>query len=72
MNSIRTEVKHSQSKNAWNVVGTDYGKKYKIARIPYDIVENDDKTSMINMVEAKEHAIFISECFNNICDSKKA
>jgi len=47
---INTEVKHSQSKDAWNVVGTTLTKKYKIAR------EKD---------EAMGHAEFISFCFNN-------
>ena len=29
------EVKHSNSKTAYNVVGTALGEKYKIARCPY-------------------------------------
>ena len=32
------EVKHSESKNAWNIVGTQLGGRYKLARCPY-IVE---------------------------------
>ena len=32
---MKTKVVHSQSKNAWNVVNTELGGKYKIARIPY-------------------------------------
>ena len=41
----KTEVKHSQSKNAWNVVGTGLGEKYKIARVPYEVVEEIGRAS---------------------------
>ncbi len=29
------EIKHSQTKDAWNIVGTRLGGLYKIARLPY-------------------------------------
>lgn len=29
------DIKHSESKDAWNIIGTVLGGKYKIARIPY-------------------------------------
>jgi hypothetical protein len=29
------EIKHSQSKDAWNIIGTRPGGLYKIARLPY-------------------------------------
>lgn len=35
------EVKHSEKNNAWNVVGTAWGGKYKWARVPYTVVELD-------------------------------
>jgi len=38
---MKTEVVHSRSKDAWNVVGTELGGKYKIARIPYTQSDND-------------------------------
>ena len=60
-----TTVKHSKSKNAWNVVGTDPGRKYKIARIPYLVVEDCDISTTINKSEALEHAMYISWCFCN-------
>lgn len=60
-----TEVKHSQSKNAWNVVGTDLGGKYKIARVPYEVVESSEILTTRNKAEALEHAMFISWCFCN-------
>jgi ribosomal protein L20A (L18A) len=60
-----TEVKHSQSKNAWNVVGTDLGGKYKIARVPYQVVEGSEIITTRNKAEALEHAMYISWCFCN-------
>lgn len=63
--NIKTKVVHSQSKSAWNIVGTyPLGGKYKIARIPY-LVCNDDNLNERNRIEAFEHAYFISHCFNN-------
>jgi len=53
---IKTHVVHSQTKDAWNVIGKSLGSKYKIARIPY--ISGETK-------EAFNHAAFISECFNN-------
>ena len=60
-----TQVKHSQSKNAWNVIGTDLGGKYKIARVPYLIVEGSETLTTKNKAEALEHAMYISWCFCN-------
>lgn len=61
---IKTKVVHSQTKTAWNVVGTSpIGGKYKIARVPYVVVD-EDKISEMNRVEAFKHASFISHCFN--------
>ena len=60
----KTKVVHSLSKDAWNVIGTQLGRKYKIARIPYFICGNtaiDDQEKN----EALFHAEFISACFNN-------
>jgi len=65
MKNIETEVVHSKSKTAWNVIGTTLGCKYKLARIPYDIIENMEKTNTRNKAEALAHAEFISYCFNN-------
>lgn len=62
--NYKTEVKHSESKDAWNVIGTIPGLKYKIARIPYHLTGNDIiDTKSKN--EALEIAQFISHCFNN-------
>ena len=57
---------HSKSKTAWNVVGVTLGGKYKIARIPYHVLDNDenDILSVKNKYEALEHAQFISRAFN--------
>lgn len=69
--NLKTKVVHSQSKLAWNVVGIKLGYKYKIARVPYVVVNNEEVTNE-NRDEAYQHALFISHCFNNsdfICDS---
>lgn len=29
------KVKHSESKDAWNIIGTNLGGRYKVARLPY-------------------------------------
>ena len=36
---IKWEVRHSETKDAWNVVGTEIGAKYKIARCPYLVID---------------------------------
>ena len=61
---IKTKVEHSQSKTAWNVIGTSLGGKYKVARIPY-LMCDSYATSKNNRIEALKHAKFISHCFNN-------
>lgn len=63
--NIKTTVKHSESKNAWNIIGIGLGQKYKIARLPYVVVENSDLCTEIERSEALRHAKFISFCFNN-------
>lgn len=68
MQRVQTKVKHSESKTAWNIVGTILGGKYKIARVPYLAVEGDDILTTLNKAEALEHAQFISKCFNQ-CDN---
>jgi len=59
------EVKHSKSKDAWNVVGTMPGGKYKIARIPYYVCESSEIITTKNKAEALQIAQFISYCFNH-------
>lgn len=65
MKSIHTKVVHSKSKPAWNVVGTSLGQKYKIARCPYFVHENDEILTTLEKNEALEHALFISKTFND-------
>jgi len=64
---LETKVKHSESKNAWNVIGDVCGGKYKIARVPYNQLESKDSEiyNTREKAEALEHAMFISFCFNN-------
>lgn len=60
---IKTKVVHSESKSAWNVIGTQIGGKYKIARVPYVPTENKELHERFKE-EARQHAEFISYCFN--------
>lgn len=62
---IKTKVVHSQSKTAWNVIGEQLGGKYKIARIPYLVVDDSEILTTKNKHEALVHAQFISQCFNH-------
>jgi hypothetical protein len=62
---INVEVKHSESKTAFNVVGTDVGKKYKIARVPYLQISTNKTLNERAKKEARKHAEFIAFCFNN-------
>lgn len=64
---IKTEVRHSQTKNAWNIVAVaPLGGKFKIARIPY--LQTAEVITDLNFKwkkEALEHAEFINWCFNH-------
>ena len=61
---IKTKVVHSLSNKAWNVIGTNLGGKYKIARVPYLEIEDSEILTTQNKHEALVHAQFISQCFN--------
>lgn len=65
MQRIHTKVQHSQSKSAWNIIGTIAGGKYKIARVPYFALEGDDILTTLNKAEALDHALFISRCLSD-------
>ncbi len=71
MDDIKTTVVHSETKDAWNVVGIELGKKHKIARVPYFANCNCDIINTRNKAEALEHAMFISNCFDNASKLKK-
>ncbi|MDA0175898.1 hypothetical protein OOZ35_14190 [Mesoflavibacter profundi] len=62
--NIKTKVVHSQSKSAWNIISTDLGKKFKIARVPY-LVTGNHVIDLTEKSEALKHAKFICACFNN-------
>ncbi|MFP4365500.1 MAG: hypothetical protein ACLFQA_00265 [Bacteroidales bacterium] len=62
---INTRVIHSESKDAWNVVGTIPGRKYKIARVPYVASNDNEMVNTKNKYEALIMAEYISRCFNN-------
>jgi len=48
----RWQVKHSESKTAFNVVGTVLGGRYKIARCPY--LQSEKLVDITNSLEKKE------------------
>jgi len=58
------EVKHSQSKSAFNIVGTVLGSKYKIARCPYSTFENNKILSEKEKRECEANALLMSEAPN--------
>jgi hypothetical protein len=64
---IKVKIKHSESKHAWNIIGSGgYGGKYKIARIPY-YQEDKEGWEIYNTrqkSEALNHAEWIVFCFN--------
>lgn len=61
---LKTKVVHSKSKPAYNVVSITLGQKYKIARVSYVPIDHEGLMDR-NREEAKRHAQFISDCFNN-------
>lgn len=64
MKPIKTRVVHSESKQAWNIIGTIPGGQYKIARVPYLLIGDNETLDTRAKNEALEHAQFISDCFN--------
>ena len=62
--NIKTKVVHSESKTAWNIIGTELGSKYKIARVPYIEIKDSKMLTQMQKDEAFKHAEFISFCFN--------
>lgn len=66
---IKTKVVHSQKEGSYNVIGETLGKKHKIAVVPYIRTAGEILTEQTK--EAYDHAVFISNCFNNsdkICE----
>ena len=57
---MKTKVVHSQSKSAWNVVGTELGGNYKITRVPY-LVGVCEHIDAKNRGDAYKIAEFISK-----------
>lgn len=64
-NKVIVEVVHSQSKTAWNIVNRSLGGKYKIARIPYLVVDGNEVLTTRNKSEALRHAEFIAKSINS-------
>lgn len=64
MKPIKTRVVHSESKQAWNIIGTIPGGQYKIARVPYLLIGDNEILDTLAKNKALEYALFISNCFN--------
>lgn len=58
------EVKHSETKSAWNIVGTRISEKYKIARLPYVADDNFPQITTSNRKLAFDTATFLAKCLN--------
>lgn len=58
-------VVHSQSKPAWNIVGTVAGGPFKIARFPYVADTGSEVLDTEGKAEALERAQFCAWCINN-------
>jgi len=52
----KVEIKHSKSKNAWNIIGTSAGSRYKIARIPYNQLPDKDNDEYKEQYDTQEKA----------------
>jgi len=53
-------VKHSESKDAFNIIDTKIGGKYKIARVPYLVTETMENVNKREKTEAEQHAKLIA------------
>jgi len=65
---METKVVHSQSKDAWNIIGELIGHDYKIARFPYLTVPDSDILTTRNKANALERAMFVSKCLKDYKD----
>ena len=63
--NLNVKVKHSETKDAWNIIGDIPGDKYKIARVPYSLIDGNEIGNTRSKSKALEHALFIAFCFNN-------
>lgn len=54
------EIKHSETKDAFNICGTLVGDKYKIARIPYLVTKSSMKLTEQDKAQAKYDAQLIA------------
>lgn len=55
------DIKHSESKDAFNIVGTVVGGHYKIARIPYLVTESLIEVNRREKLEAQYNSKLISK-----------
>lgn len=67
--NFKVEIKHSESKDAWNIISTEPGTKYKIARIPY--LQIDNKGLEAFNAKKKFEALQIAEYITKILNETK-
>lgn len=70
-------VKHSESKDAWNVIGTELGSRYKIARCPYlvchsEIVNLREKTEQLANAKLISFAPEMLEMLKDVINHSRA
>ena len=69
MENTECKVVHSESKSAWNVVGTVAGGKYKLARVLYNVDSRmSDELNMRERKEALEIAKFTAQSLKRARD----
>ncbi len=66
------KIKHSEKNNAWNIIGTMPGSKYKIARIPYSVLSDEDtEYAEIHNTREKAEALEIAQYMVNAINNHR-
>jgi len=61
---MKKTIKHSETKSAWNIIGTAGGEKYKLASVPYTVGTDNDVLDSRYRKEALDLAKSISKHLN--------
>lgn len=67
---MKCKIKHSESKSAWNVVGTMSGGRYKLARFPYSSCADNELTRQESR-RAKANAELFANAFHKDKEEKQ-
>jgi len=71
MTKSKAKVMHSESKDAWNVIGTVLGGRWKIARFPYLQIEGSQDYNEKEKIEQYSNAMLLADAINTTNDSKR-